>query len=141
MFSLSEESINGQERTMADPAAGAYVCFEGWVRNHNEGKAVTSLEYEAYEMLAQKEGNKILGEAREKFDILEAACIHRTGHLQIGEIAVWVGVTAKHREAAFEACRYVIDEVKARVPIWKKEHYSDGNSGWVRCEQCSGHHH
>ena len=126
---------------MQNHAAGAYTSFEGWVRNHNEGKDVTSLEYEAYPDLASKEGCRILAEALEKFDIIDCRCIHRTGHLQIGESAVWVGTTAKHREEAFTACRYIIDEVKVRVPIWKKEHYADGDSGWVKCEQCAGHLH
>lgn len=141
MFALSESQIVCKKPELQDPEAGAYVSFEGWVRNHNEGKPVKSLEYEAYPALADKEGVRILGEAIEKFEILKAQCIHRTGHLDIGEMAVWVGVTAKHREAAFEACRYIIDEVKVRVPIWKKEHYVDGDSGWVRCEQCAGHAH
>ena len=126
---------------MENHAAGAYTSFEGWVRNHNEGKDVTSLEYEAYPDLASKEGCRILAEALEKFDIIDCRCIHRTGHLQIGEIAVWVGTTAKHREEAFTACRYIIDEVKVRVPIWKKEHYANGDSGWVKCEHCAGHIH
>lgn len=141
MFSLSESSITCSPENLQNPAAGAYASFEGWVRNHNEGKEVNSLEYEAYPALANKEGDRILQEAKEKFEILEAVCTHRTGHLQIGEVAVWVGVIAKHREAAFLACRYIIDEVKARVPIWKKEHYTDGDSGWVRCEHCAGHAH
>jgi len=141
MFSLSDTSITCSPENLQNPAAGAYVSFEGWVRNHNEGKEVKSLEYEAYHALANKEGERILQEAKEKFDILESLCIHRIGHLQIGEVAVWVGVIAKHRDAAFLACRYIIDEVKIRVPIWKKEHYTDGDSGWVRCEHCAGHVH
>lgn len=141
MFTLSEVEIDSSNAKMANPAAGAIVSFEGWVRNHNEGKEVKSLEYEAYPELANKEGNRIITEAKEKFDILDSFCEHRTGHLQIGEVAVIVMVTAKHREAAFDACRYIIDEVKSRVPIWKKEHYVDGDSGWVRCEHCAGHKH
>jgi molybdopterin synthase catalytic subunit len=142
-FQLHAETFDPREQAdaLADPAAGGYCAFEGWVRNHNEGKDVRSLEYEAYPELAHKEGQRILDEAREQFDILGARCIHRTGHLQIGEIAVWVGATAKHREDAFAACRHIIDQVKARVPIWKKEHYADGDSGWVRCEHCAAHGH
>ena len=141
MFALSENPFDCRKAGLVNPTAGAYVCFEGWVRNHNEGKAVQSLEYEAYPELAEKEGARILGEAQTKFDILQGACIHRIGHLAIGDVAVWVGVTAQHREAAFVACRYIIDEVKVRVPIWKKEHYTDGDSGWVKCEHCAGHAH
>ena len=141
MFSITENPIETSKEELSNPSAGAWVSFEGWVRNHNEGKDVTSLEYEAYPELANKEGDRILNEASDKFEILGSKCVHRTGHLQIGEIAVVVSVIAKHRDAAFEACRYIIDEVKARVPIWKKEHYVDGDSGWVRCEHCAGHNH
>jgi molybdopterin synthase catalytic subunit len=121
------------QSTLADVRAGACVAFEGWVRNRNEGQPVQSLEYEAYAPLAEKEGARILAEAREKFALLGAACVHRVGHLPLGELAVWVGVTAEHRGAAFEACRYIIDEAKARVPIWKKEHYASGATAWINC--------
>ena len=121
------------QRALADVRAGACVTFEGWVRNRNEGQPVLSLEYEAYAPLAEKEGARILAEAQDKFALLGAACVHRTGHLQLGDLAVWVGVTAEHRGAAFEACRYVIDEAKARLPIWKKEHYAGGATAWINC--------
>lgn len=126
---------------LADAAAGGYASFEGWVRNHNEGMAVTRLEYEAFEALANKEGERIVAEAIERFGVIDAACVHRVGSLGIGEMAVWVGVSSRHRAEAFAACRYIIDEVKHRVPIWKKEHYADGNSGWVNCEACAAHAH
>lgn len=120
-------------RTLTDECAGACVTFEGWVRNRNEGQPVRSLEYEAYALLADKEGARILAEARAKFSLLDAVCVHRVGHLQLGDLAVWVGVTAEHRGAAFDACRYLIDETKARVPIWKKEHYASGATAWINC--------
>jgi molybdopterin synthase catalytic subunit len=101
------------------------------VRDHNEEKKVLSLEYEAYGELAQREGERILAEARDKFAVTALGCVHRTGHLHLGETAVWVGAAAAHRDAAFAACRYVIDECKARVPIWKREHYADGVSAWL----------
>jgi sulfur-carrier protein adenylyltransferase/sulfurtransferase len=123
--------------SLADPGAGGFAAFEGWVRNHNEGQVVSRLEYEAFEALAVKEGERILEEARQRFPILQAACVHRIGALGIGELAVWVGVSAPHRDEAFAACRYIIDEVKQRVPIWKKEHYLNGDSGWVNCERCA----
>lgn len=113
--------------------AGACATFEGWVRNHNEGQAVASLEYEAYAELAEAEGNRILAEARDKFDLLAVEAVHRVGHLQIGDMAVWVGVASAHRGPAFDACRFIIDELKARVPIWKKEHYVAGASAWINC--------
>lgn len=122
---------------LADCACGAYAAFEGWVRDHNEGKRVTQLAYEAFEPLAVREGERILAEAAARFGIEHAECVHRIGTLEIGELAVWVGVSARHRDEAFRACRYIIDEVKHRVPIWKKELYEDGDSGWVNCERCA----
>jgi molybdopterin synthase catalytic subunit len=118
---------------LRDAQTGACVTFEGRVRDHNEGRAVRALEYEAYGPLAGSEGKKILTEALGKFEVAHVLCVHRTGALALGDIAVWVAVSAAHRASAFEACRYIIDEVKARVPIWKKEHYSDGASEWINC--------
>ncbi len=126
-----------QRKALADPACGGYATFEGWVRDHNEGQRVIHLEYEAFEPLAIKEGERILAEALERFGVEHAACVHRAGDLAIGETAVWVGVSARHRDEAFLACRYIIDEVKHRLPIWKKEHYENGDSGWVNCERCA----
>lgn len=126
---------------LVNDAAGAYASFEGWIRNINEGKDVLRLEYEAYEPLAVSEGREVIEEAIDRFSLLHARCVHRTGLLKIGECAVWVGVTSGHRDEAFNACRYIIDEVKTRLPIWKKEHYADGNSGWVNCERCASHGH
>jgi len=123
--------------SLADPSAGGYASFEGWVRDHNEGRTVQRLEYEAFEALAIREGERIVAEAVARFGVARAACVHRVGSLGIGELAVWVGVSAAHRGEAFAACRYIIDEVKHRVPIWKKEHYADGDSGWVNCERCA----
>lgn len=124
---------------LTDKRAGACATFEGWVRNRNEGQPVLSLEYEAYAPLAQKEGERILVEAQAKFALLGAVCVHRVGHLQLGEMAVWVGVTAEHRGAAFDACRYIIDEAKARLPIWKKEHYATGATAWINCATRGDH--
>src|SRR3954449_682824 len=138
-FSFTREKINEGElrKQLQDPTAGGYASFEGWVRNHNEGLPVRHLEYEAFEPLAIKEGERIVAEAIKRFGIEHAACVHRIGDLAIGEMAVWVGVSARHRAEAFQACRYIIDEVKHRVPIWKKEHYENGDSGWVNCERCA----
>ena len=113
------------------PAAGAYAAFEGWVRDHNEGRAAHGLRYEAYARLAEAEGERILEEALTRFAIADAACVHRVGELAVGELAVWVGVSAAHRDAAFGACRWIIDEVKASVPIWKHERYADGDASWL----------
>ncbi len=107
------------------------MTFEGWVRSSNEGKRVLQLEYEAYEPLASSEGERILMETMERFSIRQAICRHRTGMLAVGDLAVWVGVTSSHRDSAFDACRYIIDEIKRRVPIWKKEYYDEGTSMWL----------
>ena len=131
---IATESLRGE---LADPACGGYAAFEGWVRDSNEGQRVRALEYEAFEALAVREGERIVREAIARFGVSHAACAHRIGHLGIGELAVWVGVSAPHRDEAFRACRYIIDEVKHRLPIWKKEHYLNGDSGWVNCERCA----
>ena len=135
-FSISTEPLCANHfRSLAEnPKAGAYVSFEGWVRNHHRGQSVLALEYEAYIPLAEKEGAGIVAEAMEKFALIECRAIHRVGKLAVGEIAVLVGVSAAHRDAAFAACRYVIDEIKERVPIWKKETYESGVSEWVLCQ-------
>lgn len=133
MFTISSEPIDpaALARGLRDPAAGACATFEGWVRNRNDGRVVLALDYEAYAPLAEKEGRRILEEAAGKFPILRAVCAHRTGALALGDLAVWVGVAAEHRGAAFDACRYIIDQAKLRVPIWKREHYADGTTEWV----------
>ncbi len=138
-FLLTPDPIDPSalRRELADHGCGGYATFEGWVRDHNEGRSVRRLEYEAFEPLAIKEGERILAEALERFGVEHGACIHRTGDLAVGDMAVWVGVSARHRNEAFLACRYIIDEVKHRLPIWKKEHYESGDSGWVNCERCA----
>ena len=125
--------------SLRDTRAGGYTSFEGWVRNENEGHAVRQLEYEAYAPLCITEGEKIIAEAEAKYPFFAARVVHRTGLLELGDCAVWVGVVSKHRDEAFRACRYIIDELKVRLPIWKKEHYVDGDSGWVNCERCASH--
>ena len=127
MFKISSLPIDAPAlaRALGNERAGAFVAFEGWVRNRNDGRPVQGLEYEAYAALAEKEGERILA----------AAAIHRTGRLALGELAVWVGVTAEHRGAAFEACRYIIDQAKARIPIWKRESYADGSTAWINCAE------
>ncbi len=136
-FATAPIDTEAQRQRVTDPACGGYAAFEGWVRDHNEGQQVRHLEYEAFELLANKEGERIIAEAVERFGVEHAACVHRVGDLQLGELAVWVGDSARHRQEAFMACRYIIDEVKHRVPIWKKEHYINGDSGWVNCERCA----
>jgi molybdopterin synthase catalytic subunit len=134
-FKITSDAIDPVElkRSLEAGSAGACVTFEGWVRDHNDGAPVRALEYEAHAAIAEQEGEKILGEALERFAVTAVRCEHRVGKLAIGDCAVWVGVTSAHRGAAFDACRYIIDETKSRVPIWKKEHYRDGQSAWVNC--------
>jgi molybdopterin synthase catalytic subunit len=139
-FTRSAIEPQAERVALADPACGGYAAFEGWVRDHNEGERVRHLEYEAFEALALREGERILAEALARCGAARAACVHRLGDLAIGELAVWVGVSAPHRDEAFRACRFIIDEVKQRVPIWKKEHYVSGDSGWVNCERCAAVH-
>jgi len=144
-FSVSATAIDpvAARQSVADNSCGALVVFEGWIRDHNEGQAVERLEYEVYRPLAVKEGTIIIAEAVEKFGISHVMCIHREGLLELSDIAVIVCVSSPHRGEAFDACRYIIDEVKSRLPIWKKEHYLSGISEWVNCEHCAaaGHSH
>jgi len=135
-FRLSAAAIDSASlrKELGDTRAGACVIFEGWVRASNDGREVRALEYEAYAPLAEKEGARILAEAKARFAILDALCVHRTGPLALGELAVWVGVTAEHRGIAFEACRHLIDELKARLPVWKKEHYAQGPTAWINAQ-------
>lgn len=132
-FRISRAAIDPAKELagLEDAGCGAAVSFCGRVRNHNEGRAVTRLEYECYEELAVSEGARVLAEASRKFDIGPVSCVHRAGDLAIGEPAVWVGVAAAHRDQAFAAARFVIDEVKKRVPIWKREHYPQGPAEWI----------
>lgn len=132
-FAICDAKIDTKAlaRALDDAAAGACISFEGWVRNRNAGRAVLRLDYQAYVALAAAEGERILTEACTRFEIARVSCAHRVGSLEIGDLAVWVGVSAAHRGAAFDACRFVIDAVKLRVPIWKNEYYADGESGWL----------
>lgn len=144
-FSVSAApiDIDGFRRALADPSCGAYAQFEGWVRNQNEGQQVLRLEYEVYEPLAVREGLLIIDEAMQRFGVTRAAAIHRSGLLELADVAVIVGVSAPHRGPAFDACRYIIDQAKVRLPIWKKEHYASGAAEWVNCRHCAeaGHAH
>ena len=139
-FQLTDRPIDvgALTETLRDARAGACVTFEGRVRNENEGRRVEALEYEAYGPLAAKEGGRIVAEASARFRIVGAVCVHRTGRLGLGELAVWIAVVAGHRDEVFAACRFIIDETKARVPLWKKEHYADGATEWINCASRPG---
>jgi molybdopterin synthase catalytic subunit len=108
------------------PEDGAEVVFEGIVRNHSGGRTTLYLEYEAYEAMALAGMRAIVAEMRSRYPVDRAAMVHRLGRIEIGETAVLVVVSSAHRGAAFDACRFGIDELKRRVPIWKKEYFADG---------------
>lgn len=122
-------------RELVTPAHGGIVTFEGRVRDHHLGRGVIRLEYVAYRELAEREGIRISEEVRAKYEATVLA-IHAIGTLQPGELAIWIGAAAGHRGEAFAACRDMIDSIKARVPIWKHEFYSDGTEAWVDPTTC-----
>ena len=130
--------IEALRRALDHPGCGGYCTFEGRVRDSNAGAGVEGLDYEAYAALAESEGERIIAEACDRFDIVDARCVHRVGRLAIGDLAIWIGVAAAHRDAAFAACRYIIDEAKRRLPVWKKEHYVDRPADWVVPVEPSG---
>ncbi len=110
--------------------AGSLVTFDGRVRDHSRGKEVISLFYAAYEKMAKCQMATIRRQAMAKWPGTEIGVVHRIGHLEIGETSIFIAVSSPHRRAGFEACRFVIDEIKEKVPIWKKEFYRDG-AIWV----------
>lgn len=113
-----------------DDACGGIALFVGTVRNHTKGKEVKRLDFSAYEPMAIKEMHKISEQALEKFSISKIAIHHAIGNLHIGDIPVIIAVSSAHRSAAFDACQFAIDTLKETVPIWKKEHFEDGEI-WV----------
>lgn len=132
MIKITDQPINTNEilAYTSDPQAGGIDVFIGTVRDKSFGKAVTKLEYEAYDTMAIKEMQKLCDTASQKWPIVKYAIVHRKGALQIGDIAVVIAVSTPHRAAAFEACQWLIDNLKVTVPIWKKEFYLDGDV-WV----------
>ena len=132
-FALLDEAIDDQRLKdfLQDEQCGALATFEGWVRNHNNDSRVTSLTYYGYEKLAINQGKRIIEEAKRLFDIENAVAIHRIGSLEIGDMAVWVGVSSKHRYPAFDACKWILDTIKADIPVWKQEFYQDEPSEWL----------
>lgn len=112
------------------PDRGGIATFLGLVRNHHGGRQVLRLEYSAYEPMAEAEAARIIAEAESRWPV-KVALEHRLGDLAIGDAAVAVAAAGSHRAESFDACRYVIEELKVRVPIWKKEHYADGSVVWV----------
>jgi molybdopterin synthase catalytic subunit len=136
MFEIVQRPIDvaAVAAAVADPATGATVTFVGTTRDHNDGRAVTELEYEAYPDMALAEMRKIGETAKQRWSIAAIAIVHRIGAVPIGEASVVIAVSAAHRVAAFEACHFAIDRLKEIVPIWKKEHF-DGGEVWIGSQQ------
>jgi molybdopterin synthase catalytic subunit len=116
---------------VADPGAGATGLFLGTVRNSSDGRPVTGIDYDAYLAMAERELSAIATEAGHRFGACAIAIVHRIGHLAVGEVSVGIAVSHERRAPAFAATRYAIEEIKRRVPIWKREHYADGTRQWV----------
>lgn len=146
MFELWDRTLDLEPVLAAvrHDGAGAVDVFFGVVRDHSAGRTVTRLEYEAYATMAVAEMQRIGAELRERWPTVRVAALHRVGSLAVGEVAVLCAASAPHRAEAFSACRALIDELKARVPIWKREWGPDGAAwvGWedARCTS-EGHHH
>ncbi len=118
-------------RAVSNPGNGAVILFLGAVRQVNDGRAVTGIDYAAYEGMALRELRAIVEEGAATFDTADVVVEHRLGELQVEEISVGIAVGHPHRDAAYELSRWVIEELKRRVPIWKREHYTDGTREWI----------
>ncbi len=132
MFRVTRDAIDLNElvRYVTDPEAGAIVTFIGTTRNNNEGRRVIALDYEAYPEMAEKELARIGDDARKQWPICRMTIVHRLGPVQIGEASVIIAVSSAHRDAAFAASRFAIEEIKKTVPIWKKEVF-EGGEVWI----------
>lgn len=117
---------------------GAVLVFQGRVRDSNEGREVTGLEYQAYVEMAERELRAICEEAAERFELGSISVAHRVGRLELGEASVTIGVTAPHRAPCYEASRFIIEALKERLPVWKHECYADGESEWVGTARAGG---
>lgn len=138
MFAITRDVIDPRavEASVLGSAQGGVVTFLGIVREHaSDGREVSGLSYEAYDEMATAEFRRLAEEVRARYGAVELAIVHRVGELHVGEIAVVVVAAAAHRGAAFDACEYAIDELKQRAPIWKKEHYLEGDAAWIRAER------
>ena len=127
---LDRESLR---RAVEEDGAGALLLFEGTVRNHSEGREVLYLEYEAYEAMAERMIEELVKSAFRKWSPEEIKILHRLGGVELGEIAVAIEVRSIHRDEAYQASRYLIEGIKQKIPIWKKEYFEDGTSEWSYC--------
>ena len=147
LIALRDSTLSVDEAIahVRDPGAGALCVFLGMVRNQSDGRAVATLEYEAYPSMALAEAERIANELAEEMPSVRLAVLHRIGALAVGEVAVVCAASAPHRSEAFRACRALIDRIKARVPIWKREYGPDGAYwvGWhdARCDEEEHSHH
>ncbi|MFH0879164.1 MAG: molybdenum cofactor biosynthesis protein MoaE [Lentisphaerota bacterium] len=116
---------------LTGPDSGALVTFHGCVRSQHQGHRVLRIEYEIYEELCQSEFKKIMSDARRQFAIHQLKCVHRSGPVAAGEVAVWIGVSSAHRRDAFRCCEFILEQIKKQLPIWKKEIYEDGHAAWI----------
>jgi molybdopterin synthase catalytic subunit len=132
MFRVTHQPLNLQELVdyVTDPGAGAIATFIGTTRNNNEGRKVMALDYDSYPEMAEKELKRIGDDASKNWQICRMAIAHRVGPVQITQASVMIAVSSAHREAAFAACRFAIEEIKKTVPIWKKELY-EGGELWI----------
>lgn len=134
IFARVTESVIDPQKVLGrvgDDADGATLLFLGVVRDHADGRSVSGMMYEAYVEMAEPVLATIAAEAAERLGTDRLAVVHRVGDLDIGEVSVAIAASSPHRAEAFDATRYVIEEIKKRLPVWKKEHYTDGSAGWV----------
>lgn len=125
-FDLAQKFISGK-------SSGAQIFFAGTVRDHNLGKKVRSLEYSAYEPMAEKLLAKMAEKTLEQFKVEKIYMVHRLGHLALEDISILIAVSSAHRDETYKASRFLIEQVKHHLPVWKKEHYVDEDALWVRC--------
>jgi molybdopterin synthase catalytic subunit len=133
LFRVTRDAMNAEElvKLVQRPEAGAVTLFYGDVRNHNEGRSVERLEYEAHESMALRKMREVAAGTKQRFpEVCEVGVWHRIGTLEIGETSLLVAVSSPHRKDAFEACHWCVDRIKEVVPVWKKEHWAEG-SAWV----------
>lgn len=122
--------VTSVARAVATPESGALLLFVGTVRNHHQGRPVERITYSAYRPMAERAMLRIVSELEEEIDGLQVAMVHRLGELAVGEASVVIAVASPHREAAYEASRQALERLKREVPIWKREHYADGQAAW-----------
>jgi molybdopterin synthase catalytic subunit len=137
---IRQEALSPEALRVAleDLSCGAVCIFEGRVRDMHEGREVSSLSYDCYVPMAEMELAALLEKARQRWDLGAGVALHRIGNLELGDIAVWIGVASGHRTEAFEACRFLIEEIKLHLPVWKKETYAGIGSQWQEGQPLAG---